>query len=54
MEGCREQCLEAGMDDFIAKPVKLEMLAQAIKRWGPKSQAAVSGSQPSLEPAASR
>ncbi len=31
--GCRERCLEAGMDDFIAKPVKKEQLLEAIKKW---------------------
>jgi len=35
-DGSREKCLEAGMDDFITKPVKMEMLAQALKRWVPK------------------
>jgi CheY-like chemotaxis protein len=31
--GCRERCLEAGMDDFIAKPVKKEQLLEALKKW---------------------
>jgi CheY-like chemotaxis protein len=33
MAGCREQCLEAGMDDFIAKPVTTEALFEALRRW---------------------
>jgi signal transduction histidine kinase/CheY-like chemotaxis protein len=33
MEGCRENCLQAGMDDYIAKPVKLEDLAETLARW---------------------
>jgi signal transduction histidine kinase/CheY-like chemotaxis protein len=33
MEGCRENCLQAGMDDYIAKPVKLDDLEEALRRW---------------------
>lgn len=33
MEGDRERCLEAGMDDYIAKPVQLEQLRKAFERW---------------------
>jgi CheY-like chemotaxis protein len=35
MEGCRETCLEAGMDDYIAKPVKLADLSDALEKWLP-------------------
>ncbi|HUA62068.1 MAG TPA: response regulator [Verrucomicrobiae bacterium] len=35
LEGCRERCLEAGMDDFITKPVKMDILVESIKRWIP-------------------
>jgi CheY-like chemotaxis protein len=35
MAGCREQCLEAGMDDFIAKPVAMAALFEALLRWAP-------------------
>jgi CheY-like chemotaxis protein len=36
MAGCRERCLEAGMDDFVGKPVSLEALFEAIQRWEPE------------------
>ncbi len=33
MQGDRERCLEAGMDDYIAKPIRKDELATALKRW---------------------
>jgi PAS domain S-box-containing protein len=33
MGGDRELCLQAGMDDYIAKPVRIEELEAAILRW---------------------
>ncbi|SPE33318.1 putative Histidine kinase [Candidatus Sulfopaludibacter sp. SbA3] len=35
LEGSREHCLTSGMDDFIPKPVKLESLVEALKKWAP-------------------
>jgi signal transduction histidine kinase/CheY-like chemotaxis protein len=35
LDGYREQCLAAGMDDFIPKPVKMEALVQAVTKWAP-------------------
>ncbi len=31
----RDRCLEAGMDDFIPKPVKFEDLAEMLQKWTP-------------------
>jgi CheY-like chemotaxis protein/HPt (histidine-containing phosphotransfer) domain-containing protein len=35
MEGDRERCLAVGMDDYIAKPVRLDDLRAVIQRWVP-------------------
>jgi CheY-like chemotaxis protein/anti-sigma regulatory factor (Ser/Thr protein kinase) len=35
MKGHREQCLSAGMDDFVSKPISAEELYAAIARWTP-------------------
>jgi len=37
MEGDREQCINAGMDDYISKPLKKSDIAEAIKKWSIKN-----------------
>jgi signal transduction histidine kinase/CheY-like chemotaxis protein len=38
LPGCREMCIAAGMDDYLAKPVKLEDVFEAVRSWIPSRQ----------------
>jgi HPt (histidine-containing phosphotransfer) domain-containing protein len=33
MDGDRDKCLAAGMDDYITKPVRIETVSDALERW---------------------
>jgi signal transduction histidine kinase len=39
MEGDRERCLEAGMDDYLSKPVRVPDLKATLERWGARRSA---------------
>ena len=34
LEGDKEKCMEAGMDDYISKPFLIEEIVERIRKWG--------------------
>jgi len=36
MQGDKEKCLAAGMDDYISKPVRINDIRTTLEHWGPK------------------
>jgi signal transduction histidine kinase/CheY-like chemotaxis protein len=38
MKGDQEKCIEAGMDDYVSKPISLKDLANALRRWTSEEQ----------------
>jgi HPt (histidine-containing phosphotransfer) domain-containing protein len=46
MAGDREGCLEAGMDDYISKPIDPRVLARVVARWLSYPQESVGRSTP--------
>ncbi|MBT3360061.1 MAG: transporter substrate-binding domain-containing protein, partial [Rhodospirillales bacterium] len=51
LQGEGDRCLEAGMDDYLSKPLEMDKLKQTLARWMPAS--ALTASEPAVgeEPA---
>jgi len=51
MQGDREICLAAGMDDYVSKPIHADELADALSRCTPRPVGAPEAPQPASPPA---
>jgi CheY-like chemotaxis protein/HPt (histidine-containing phosphotransfer) domain-containing protein len=44
LQGDREQCLAAGMDDYLAKPITKQAFVASLRRWGAQNGPPADGS----------
>jgi CheY-like chemotaxis protein/HPt (histidine-containing phosphotransfer) domain-containing protein len=45
VKGDREKCLEAGMDDYVSKPVRRDILKRTLEKWATQADGPLSGSE---------
>ncbi|MGB7768474.1 MAG: response regulator [Verrucomicrobiia bacterium] len=52
MQGDREKCLDAGMDDYLAKPIRPSDVRAVIERWSPQLNQPAAAQPAAAAPAA--
>lgn len=50
MQGDRERCLAAGMDDYLSKPIQAAAVEAVLQRWTPCREGAAAGPCPPTAP----
>ena len=50
MDGDREKCLSAGMDDYVSKPIRLALLSDALARCVPAHARPLGADEPDHDP----
>jgi two-component system, sensor histidine kinase and response regulator len=51
MEGDREKCLAAGMDDYLSKPIRLQDIRAVLERWRRATQDSITAVEVDSAPA---